>query len=72
MIGLLFSRAGLWALVVAAALAVGAWIYWQGGKDARREDDGLRDHITTRERIDNALDRPAGCSWLDRLQSACE
>ncbi|TRW94943.1 hypothetical protein FNJ84_17780 [Paracoccus sp. M683] len=72
MIALLLSRAGLLALAVAGVAALGGWVYWQGGKDARREADGLRDHITTRERIDNALDRPAGCSWLDRLQSACE
>lgn len=54
MIALLTSRAGLWALAVAAVIAVGGWLYWQGGKEARREADALRDDISAWERVNDA------------------
>ena len=53
-----------------AIIAVAGLVYWAGY--SRRDADDLRDQINTRERIENALDRPDGCHWLDRLQSACE
>ncbi|WP_158963894.1 hypothetical protein [Chachezhania sediminis] len=57
---------GIGAAAIIAAFAAGAMFRARGD---RVQD--LQDHIETRERIDNALDRPDGCAWPDRLHGAC-
>lgn len=58
--------AALGALVLALAFLAGRYT----GGQARDLDDA-RDNITTRERIDNALDNPDGCPWHVRLRGDC-
>ena len=53
------------ALFVALGLA-----YWQGR--GAGEADRLRDHISTRERMDEVDTSFDGCGWFDRLREACE
>lgn len=54
MFGLFSARIGMWAALAAAVLALGGFIYWQGGKSARMERDALQDQIDTGRRIDDA------------------
>lgn len=57
------------AIIAAAIIGAGVWVY-HAGKGAG-ELDRLKSEIDTRERIDNALDRPDGCPWPDRLRGNC-
>ncbi|MGR3823695.1 MAG: hypothetical protein ACU0A5_14095 [Salipiger marinus] len=61
------------ALAAVAVLTFGAG-YWLGARDARHRAaaEAALDHIDTRERVDDALVRPDGCAWFDRLRQACE
>ena len=60
-------------LALAGVVAFGAG-YWLGTRDAATRADlgAARDHIETRERIDNALRNPSGCAWADRLRGDCQ
>tara|TARA_R110002020_G_scaffold36409_24_gene109487 strand:- start:22335 stop:22526 length:192 start_codon:yes stop_codon:yes gene_type:complete len=57
---------GIGAAIIVAAFTAGA-VFWARGD--RVQD--LQDRIDTRERIDNALDRPVGCAWYERLHDSC-
>ena len=57
---------GIGAAAIIAAFAAGAMFRARGYRGQE-----LQGHIETRERIDNALDRPDGCAWTDRLHGAC-
>lgn len=35
------------------------------------ERDALQSEIETRERVEDAMDRPDDCAWPDRLRGAC-
>jgi hypothetical protein len=59
------------AFAVAAVIAAVVVWFVQTDRDRRALDDA-RDHIETRERIDNALSPVDGCAWFDRLRDACE
>lgn len=59
--------AALGALVLALAYAAGRY---SGGQAAALDE--ARDHIETRERIDDAMGNPDGCAWHDRLRNTCE
>jgi len=59
--------AGAFAAIVGAALYLGA--KWE--RD-RAELQDARDHIETRDRIDDAITANPGCAWLDRLRGTCE
>lgn len=56
-----------------AAIAIAATVAWFVHNDReRRALDDARDHIETRERIDDATAPIDGCAWFDRLRDACE
>ena len=56
-----------------AAIAIAWAVSWFVHNDReRRALDDARDHIETRERIDDATDPVDGCAWFDRLRDACE
>lgn len=56
-----------------AAIAIAATVVWFVHNDReRRALDDARDHIETRERIDDATAPVDGCAWIDRLRDACE
>jgi len=61
------------ALAAVAVLAFGSG-YWLRARDARQKAElgEARDHIDTRGRVDDALVRPDGCVWSDRLRQACD
>jgi len=47
--------------------------YLDGKRSAENERalQDARDHIETRERIDEAISNPDNCAWLDRLRGHC-
>lgn len=59
-----------WAALGAAVLAL-AFLAGRYSGGQARDLDQARDHITTRERINNAISRPDGCAWPDRLRGDC-
>ncbi|SET74687.1 hypothetical protein [Paracoccus homiensis] len=63
-------RAYLAAGALAAVLSALGLAYWQGR--GAGEADRLRDHISTRERMDEVDTSFDGCGWFDRLREACE
>ena len=65
----LYVAAGGMILIVAICAALVL-----AGQDKARtaaERDALKTEIETRERIDDALVRPDGCAWAERLRDAC-
>ena len=66
-------KAYIAASFVAAIIAGAGFVYLAGKSHERDKTDlnNARDHIETRERIDNATAPVDGCAWLDRLRKAC-
>ena len=63
------------AAALAGLLATGGWLYWKGGQDTniKRDLERARDHIETRERIDNATtDNRDADAIRDRLRRLAE
>jgi hypothetical protein len=59
------------AFTFAAILAFVVNWFVQDDRD-RHELQDAKDHISTRERIDDATTPVDGCAWFDRLRGACE
>lgn len=59
-------------IAVALACIIGGLIYIGVSFERdRRALDDARNHIETREDIDNALSADRDCFWLDRLRASC-
>lgn len=55
-----------------AATMIAATVVWFVHNDReRRALDDARNHIETREDIDNALSADRDCPWYDRLRQSC-
>lgn len=67
------TRLGIYAAAFAIGLTMlAATVVWFVNVDRdRRALDDARNHIETREDIDNALSADRGCFWLDRLRASC-
>lgn len=60
-------------IVLAVVLAVaGAWGYGMHTERQRQALEDAKDHIETRDRIDEATSNPSGCHWADRLRGSCQ
>lgn len=53
---------------VVVGLAFGAGYFVKGQSAA---EDSARDHINTRERVEDAIANPNGCAWSERLLGTC-
>lgn len=60
-------------VVVGLYLDVKRSAYLDGKRSAENERalQDARDHIETRDRIDEAISNPGDCVWLDRLRGDC-
>lgn len=56
--------------IAAVALSVSFYLGADWYRDKRALDDA-RNHIETREDIDNALSADRDCPWYDRLRQSC-
>ena len=59
-------------IFIFASIVGGTAVYFVNADRDRRELQDARDHIETRERIDEAIDADPDCSWRERLLGQCE
>lgn len=73
MIGFALGRYAPAIIGVLAIVGGVAGLYLAGKRSAENERalQDARDHIETRDRIDEAISNPGDCVWLDRLRRDC-